>query len=298
MARAIRKLGKYEELHSVVSASERLIFVHGFGGHYQKTWGQLPCLMAEDSGFDHTDFHFLGYDSGVGKFLVADIASLAQRLITILLHECSQDTVRIIAHSMGGLIVKEAVAEVLSYGKAQELSRLRHVVFCSTPHLGVVKANFFQFMGKHVKELKALGPAILKSHSIWMSRVVQRIPRLEEDITHERYSLSVIITNVWATNDKMVTFGNATALTADRDLTLPGDHSSIVKPRSDKDQVYVDLTGALSLPLIPREKSPSSRMIETSASLQDPILAVGSTLDLPDKYERLCSAYQGSRRPK
>ena len=200
--RTITKSTKFEELHSVGSAQERLVFIHGFGGHYQKTWGQLPALMASDQRFNYTNFHFLGYDSGVGKYLVADIATLALRLKTISLWECDQSTIRIIAHSMGGLIVKEAVAIALSEGKAQELARLRHVVFCSTPHLGVVKANIFHLFGKQVRELKALKPEILRSHRIWTNRVILGMSTREQDISHEKCYLSRII-NVWGTEDKI-----------------------------------------------------------------------------------------------
>ena len=297
MVREITKPSKFEELRSVGSASELLIFVHGLGGHYRKTWGQLPDFMEDDQRFDETDFYLLGYDSGLLKFFVPGIHTLAQRLITILLHEyTSQDTVRIISHSMGGLIVKEAISQALLDGKAQELSRLRHVIFCSTPHLGETKANILQFIGRHLKELKALKPTTMASHKIWISRVTQTSSRLEDDISHERYALAVRITNFWGLSDKMVTEVNATALPTDENLIVPGDHSSIVKPRNTDDQVYLDLSSVLNSSVTSRNPRPSERIMARSRSLGDSNLVIRRTLELPERYEQLCSAYQLSKR--
>ena len=46
---------------------DTVVFVHGLGGHFRKTWKMFPELLASDPDLPKLDIFLWGYDSGVLK---------------------------------------------------------------------------------------------------------------------------------------------------------------------------------------------------------------------------------------
>jgi pimeloyl-ACP methyl ester carboxylesterase len=289
--RTATNLGQYEQLRAVSGAERLIVFVHGFGGHYQKTWGDLPDYLGDDPRFLAADIYLFGFRTGLFRYFAAPLDALGQRLRTVLLVEQwgQYGSITVIAHSMGGLVVKEAVASALLSGQAHRLRPLKHVVFCSTPHLGEVKATALAVLGTHLGQLRALRNELIDTHRIWQSRV-NYIARADDDIVHERYTAQIRITNVWALSDLVVSRANASALTSDRDVvTVAGSHTSMTKPIGAHDHVYQTISQLLQAGEgYPDRALPSERMITTSLTLGDPALQITDTQSIPDKYESLC----------
>lgn len=296
MERTKRQKGEHEELRSVSSADALVVFVHGLGGDYKKTWGQLPDFLCDDRRFANTDVYLFGYKTGLARFFVPPLDALGQRLRTVLLTEltASYSSITIIAHSMGGLVIKEAVASVVQSGTAQKLRFVGHVVFCSTPHLGSVKASFFPFLGKHARELRALKPKILDTHKLWLGRVNAAEPG-PDDIIHERYTWKTRITNVWGLYDNVVSLANATALPSlEETVTITGTHTSMVKPPTREHNIYETLSGLLVFTPATSSKLASDRIFQASEGLGSGDLIIRSTSEIPDRYEALCCRYSKS----
>jgi pimeloyl-ACP methyl ester carboxylesterase len=288
--RKVYDLGQYEQIRSVQGAERLILFVHGFGGNYQRTWGSLPDYLAADPRFQDANIYLFGFRTGLLRYFAAPIAALAQRLKTILLFEqAGYGAVTAIAHSMGGLVLKEAVASALLTGDSNRLKPLRHVVFCSTPHLGEVKATALAAMGTHFAELRALRSQLIETHGVWQTRV-RHVAGADDDIVHERYTARMRVTNVWALSDWIVSRANASALTSDRDVvTVAGSHTSMVKPVNSEDNVYLTISQLLETDEgYPNRASPSERMMTTSLTLTDPTLHISDTQSIPDKYQSLC----------
>jgi pimeloyl-ACP methyl ester carboxylesterase len=289
--RTTTNLGQYEQLRAVSGAERLIVFVHGFGGHYQKTWGNLPDYIGADPRFATTDIYLFGFRTGVFRYFAAPLDALGQRLRTVLLVERGGQygSVTVIAHSMGGLVLKEAVASALLSGDAHRLRPLKHVVFCSTPHLGEVKATALALLGTHLGQLRALRSELIDTHRVWQSRV-NYIARTDDDIVHERYTAQIRITNVWGLSDSVVSRANASALTSDRDVvTVAGSHKSMTKPIGANDHVYRTVSQLLQAGEgYPDRALPSERMIATSLTLEDPALHIADTPSIPEKYESLC----------
>lgn len=291
LGRTISTLGQYEQLRSVPGAERLILFVHGFGGDYQKTWGNLPDYLGADPRFATANIYLFGYRTGAFRYFAAPLDALGQRLRTVLLVEQAgqHSAVTVIAHSMGGLVLKEAVAAALLSGDAHRLRPLRHVVFCSTPHLGEVKATAIARLGTHLAELRGLRAQLIDTHRVWQSRV-NHVARADDDIAHERYTAQIRITNVWALSDWVVSRANASALTSDRDVvTVAGSHTSMIKPASAHDNVYRTISQLLQASEgYPDRALPSERIITTSLTLDDPSLHIANTHSIPDKYQSLC----------
>jgi pimeloyl-ACP methyl ester carboxylesterase len=284
------KLSKHEELLSVREATHLVLFVHGLGGKHWRSWGRLPAYLADDPRFAHVDIYLFGFSSGFFNYFASPLESLGQRLRTILVQETDKySSVCVVAHSMGGLVVKHAVADALLAGEAYRLRHLKHAVFCSTPHLGEVKASALALLGTHVAELRALRPQILHSHRIWQSRV-NSPSATANDIVHERYAACVRVTNVWGDSDWVVSRENACALSSDEQvITVSGSHFSMIKPASNDDARYRTLsrlfvTGAGHH----GAAMPSERMINRSQHLADPALRIIDTKSMPTTFEKIC----------
>ena len=289
--REIRNVSRYEQLWRARRADRLVIFVHGFGGHYKKTWGGLPDFLAADPQFSQTDIYLFGFESGLLRYFVAPLDALGHRLRTVLIAQAARRyrSIAIVAHSMGGLVVKEAVASALLSGDAHKIRALRQVLFCSTPHLGEVKATALAILGAHLGQLSALRNEIVYTHGVWQNRIRYSPPQ-DDDIVHERYTARIRVTNLWGLSDWVVSRDNAAVLVSDQQVvTLPGTHRSMVKPSSSHDDVYSTIASLL----IRRDTHrsgilPSERVLSTSRQLRDSSLHIASTQAIPEKYESLC----------
>ena len=80
MERTKRERGEHEELRFLPSSDTLVVFVHGLGGDYRKTWGQLPDFLCDDSRFTKTDVYLFGYKTGLARFFVPPLDALGERL--------------------------------------------------------------------------------------------------------------------------------------------------------------------------------------------------------------------------
>jgi pimeloyl-ACP methyl ester carboxylesterase len=113
------------------------IFVHGFGGHPFKTWSQVQELIAADDRWKGTDIYFIGYDS-----IRDEVRLSATYLVRIIRQLCPEppagifsvrarertshlraditkyESIDLIGHSLGGVVLRVAVLELLGQGLA------------------------------------------------------------------------------------------------------------------------------------------------------------------------------------
>src|SRR5688500_18895084 len=117
MHRITKRVGEFEEFRSVPSPAAVVVFVHGVTGDYRRTWASFPDFVCADERFDTTDIYLFGYRTGLLRYFDPDLDAIGERLRTVLLTELPPyQSVTIVAHSMGGLITREAVASVLMNG--------------------------------------------------------------------------------------------------------------------------------------------------------------------------------------
>ena len=128
-----------------------LVFIHGIGGHPQDTWthptgGYWPDWLA--NGDLPIAVYSFGYPTSIplfgpgGEFTLQD---RADAMVDYLLDKRDwQRPILIVAHSLGGLLVKAMVRRDVQVRRARTVSlgdRLRGVAFVGTPHLGADLAH-------------------------------------------------------------------------------------------------------------------------------------------------------------
>ncbi len=155
-----------------------IVFVHGFTGDVVKTWRRIPEFLRTNSGLNDWDLVGVGYESHL-RFDLPGLWSSDARLeeIANMLHsrpELSAQKYKklaFVAHSMGGLVVQQAL---VSYEDLR--NRTSHVILFGTPSYGLVKARFASFWKRQIKNMEADGPFVKALREKWTSLKLDSSP--------------------------------------------------------------------------------------------------------------------------
>ncbi len=135
-----------------------LIFVHGFTGSNEGTWGSFPVHLLGDRRLNQWDIFSFGYPSSRGFDIpglwAADpgikklAASFASALTSAPLS--SYAAFIIVAHSMGGLVAQRAILD----NAASVEARVQHLLLFGTPSAGLKKARFGQWWKRQIRDMR------------------------------------------------------------------------------------------------------------------------------------------------
>ena len=146
-----------------------VVFVHGFTGDLKTTWRNIPGLLRSDGHLNDWDLLTFGYASGrlfdlTGLWAAdADLATIAKMLnARPELSAAKYDRLAFVAHSMGGLVVQQAIVQ-----NADLRSRVSHVILFGTPSNGLTKAGIADFWKRQIKNMVAGGPFITQLRTNW-----------------------------------------------------------------------------------------------------------------------------------
>ncbi len=164
--------------HRSAHKETAIVFIHGFSGDAQKTWGSFPGLLAQDQRIEDWDIFSLGYATSLAPdltgFWSADppLVSLADLLrTTITLSPLDKYTsLALVAHSMGGLIAQRALLD----DKLSE--RASHVILFGTPSGGLVKASPLAFWKRQFRDMARGSPFISDLRQRWVTQFGERPP--------------------------------------------------------------------------------------------------------------------------
>jgi hypothetical protein len=147
-----------------------IVFVHGFSGKPETTWGDFLKYVAQEPGLAKWDIYSLGYDSRLApdfKGLWAADPSIEK--LAIFFHtRLTFDPLKryralaLVAHSMGGLVVQRALVD---YEVIRD--RTSHVFLFGTPSAGLTKAGRFGFLKKSIKQMAQGGEFITTLRADW-----------------------------------------------------------------------------------------------------------------------------------
>ncbi|MEH1951992.1 MAG: AAA-like domain-containing protein [Nostoc sp.] len=221
-----------------------VIFVHGLGGHARGTWH--PQELRNDDNFWLTWLAQEKPDLGIWSFgykaepfewrgstmPLFDRASNLQEYLEV--YDIGKYPIIFIAHSMGGLLIKEMLRNAQTFQKKAVIQQTKGIVFLSTPHTGSHLANLVDKIG------------ILARTTVSVNELKVHIPQLRQ--LNEWYRQNVdsleITTKVYFETKPTQGF-----LVVDPDSANPGikdvqptatddDHLSITKPKSRENLVY------------------------------------------------------------
>lgn len=202
-----------------------IIFVHGFKGNPTTTWGRFIEFLDKNYHLKKWDIFSLGYPTSLTCDLVGiwsadpSLISLADRLRTAanLPPLDSYESIALIAHSMGGLIVQRALVDDEEFSE-----KVSHVFLFGTPSGGLAKASPLRFWKRQIKDMTKEGTFIRNLRSRWNDRFTSGPEFKFWTIAGERDEFVPRTSSIDPFPEK-------------QRAVIPGNHLEIVKPSNMKD---------------------------------------------------------------
>lgn len=213
------------------SGPVHVVFVHGFHSS-GATWDTFESLLTEDpdlAGLVVTKR--FQYDSPLVRIRpdrrIPKFDDVADQLGTFLSHELQDaESIVLVSHSQGGLVVQRFLARRSRDGRAKELTRIKHILMYSCPNPGS------QFMlsvrqrapwrNQQETELRPLDRLVTEAQRTVLEKIVNA------DETSET-QCPIPITACAGTTDKIVPPSSAVWVFPSREV-VDGDHFSVVEP--------------------------------------------------------------------
>jgi pimeloyl-ACP methyl ester carboxylesterase len=216
-------------------AERAILFLHGFSGDHQSTWGCFPFIVGTDPSLADWDILSLGFATNLLPDIRSiwsadpDLPGLALHLHTRLENAplAEYNSLALVAHSMGGLVVQRALVDDPTLR-----SRVSYLLMFGTPSNGLRKAGFFAFLKPQLKNMAEDGDFIRQLRTGWASRY--RKP------TFKLFAIAGDRDEFVPRESSIYPFAQA-----DRRM-VAGDHLSMVKPQDGKAESVSLLIGALT----------------------------------------------------
>lgn len=223
-----------------------VVFIHGLGGTRYGTWtpkgqdpGQVgfPKFLYDDVA--GLDVGMYKYRTALGRFrwwrsieLEDEAKVLADRLRDCARHYPS---VVLIGHSMGGILTRAAIHELIDRGDSVTLASMRGLLMLASPMAGSLRVpRLLSWFSADTRALRAHGPLITKTAGVFTDRVVAS--------DAQRINPNQFVIPAWvvtAAEDSWVDgFSAGLGITRDRINNVRGSHTRVVKPRDRNDDVY------------------------------------------------------------
>lgn len=216
------------EQASQPSNENLIIFVHGLGGKRygtKSTWGNFPSFVFRE--MPTIDVGLYEYTTFVARLKFWKSIALdkeAEIFAQTIRDELDKyQTIILVGHSMGGLLAKAVISELID---TKDLARVGGLFLMATPQLGSTRVPRFLGLSNDVRALKIHGP--------FVSRVTKTFEdKLYLDETISAPDRAVIPT--WAVlgaSDFWVDELSAgVGLPSNRKRLVRGSHTDIVKPK-------------------------------------------------------------------
>ena len=230
------------------SSPVAMLFVHGFSGDPTKTWGNFPSLLMGEKRLNGWDVYSLGYHTGLSLDIVGiwranpGLTLLAGLLKTrAALEPLKQyQSLGLIAHSMGGLVVQRAILDDTELRK-----RVGYVLLFGTPSAGLRKASWFKFWKPQLKDMSDDGEFVKDLRARWAQTIGDR-PTFKLCATA-------------GDEDQFVPpESSIQPFAAGWTRVVRGDHLSIVKPAVDTDpsvQIVIETLAGNAPPFGPGDSA-------------------------------------------
>lgn len=200
-------------------ANKAAVFIHGFLGRPDTTWGDFPQLLMREPALKDWDVFGIGYHSGLRMDITglwannADLEVLGYYLRTTLAHSPfdSYSHLALIAHSMGGLVAQQALVDDATR------QRIGNLILFGTPSGGARKALFARRVHAQARDMSEGSAFISKLRETWAGF----LPTCATDLRIIAAEKDVFVPPA----SSLAPFPESVR------YVVPGTHSSMVKPK-------------------------------------------------------------------
>lgn len=224
-----------------------IIFVHGLGGDRLKTWQKSdsefwPRWLTEQ--FPSCRVYMIGYDSDkFAGFLAGEGASIQDLAMTMADQIASREerapNALLVAHSLGGLIVKQMLrrcADSVNPDFTNVGRSVAGVAFMATPHQGASASSALDFLlgrfkSKQVKQLAYSDDALIDLNEFFRSWVSRHSPSVRSFYETERTGGIYVVDKVSANP----------GIVGSDPIAVQANHIDICKPASQTAPVYASM---------------------------------------------------------
>lgn len=216
------------DIRDRLDAKRAIVFLHGFSGNEEDTWGKFPLLLGVEDALRDWDIYSLGYNTSLLPDIRGiwssdpDLPTLAKHLQTrINLDPLGRyEDLAFIAHSMGGLVMQKAIVEDDAL-----TARIRFLLLMGTPSAGLNKAKSGFFWKRSIKNMSSNSAFIKGLRRQWNERFEKRYP----------FQFTVVAGD----KDQFVPPDSSLGpFDASLQRVILGDHLSMVKPDDRKAESF------------------------------------------------------------
>jgi pimeloyl-ACP methyl ester carboxylesterase len=220
-----------------------VVFVHGLFPSAD-VWEPFVHLIEVDP--DLSDFvttHCFSYQSPVTRLRfgrrIPDLDDVADQLRTYLATDLQDaQSIVLVAHSQGGLVVQRMLARTLGSGAARELARIKRIVMFACPNTGsefmLSVRKFMRFWrNPQERQLRPITRAVIEAQRAVLQHVVQAADHTDTDCP-------IPIAAYGGASDGIVPPEDSTWVFPLSGI-VAGDHFSIVRPEGRQAQAFIVL---------------------------------------------------------
>lgn len=252
-----------------------ILFVHGFMGHAEETWGEFPNLIRQSGqGFDvGVDVASFGFST-----LVPDpkgIPALSGTLLSFLEAQSpASQALFIVCHSLGGPVARQMMVEAFTQNRSL-FNRVRQIHFIASPHYGwaPLQGILGKILGilsqKMVQDLRPDQPVLGQTMEGWANVL---------KLLGEEKKTQPGIINYVGNMDTIVPLSRVIGpVNPDETIYMvEGDHQSLKMLRSTEQTLYKLITRSIraDMPKIPTSTPNVVQASQPSAPVSVPINSV------------------------
>jgi pimeloyl-ACP methyl ester carboxylesterase len=201
------------------------IFVHGWRGD-EVSFGRLPEWIESQTGWKSAVY---SYPTGIWSHSPS-IALVSAAFDNWVRDNFPEAALAIIAHSMGGVVVRHALTEQPLRDTPLDTKLL---VLCASPETGAAVASLAAkvptIRNQQLRELEPDSPFLFSLNKWWDKWVKTNVPAVCK------------VRSLVGTSDDVVSLNSARGTDTDPIPVLGAGHSDIVKPKSEKGEVVTTI---------------------------------------------------------
>lgn len=244
---------EYDDEPIVIHARSRriakslVLFVHGLTGHRYGYWGNIPRFVLEDLPTADVGLYF--YRTAwkrFGLFKSIDLEEEAEVLANALQQLRLYKAVTIVGHSMGGLLAKAAIVDLINRRRKNTLRQVAGLVLMACPQLGSSRVpRLFRAFSLDGRALSPHNETIRRIDTVFTAHLCLDQANVRHDMQNIPTWAVIAAEDFWVD-----ALSAGIGVPEIQKLIVRGSHGSIINPSHKSADPYIFLRECLSSSLM------------------------------------------------